>query len=123
MMVHSGSPGKKRRRNSRAQAGALDLLVRGRFTRPQGGLRRKERRKNVRGAFTLRKGLEDRVKGKTIVLVDDVFTTGATLNECTRALMKAGAAEIRCLCIARVTNDALNKAGLKTDLDLKSFAA
>lgn len=93
-------------------AARTDLLMRGRFTRPQGGLKRKERRKNVRGAFQLRPGMKDAVRGKTVVLVDDVYTTGATLNECTRALQKAGAAEVRCLCIARVTNAALNRAGL-----------
>lgn len=97
-----------------------DLLARIRFTRPQGGLKRKERRKNVRGAFVLRDGLADDVAGKTVVIVDDVYTTGATLNECARALLKAGAAQVRCLCIARVTNAALNKAGLP---QLQSFAA
>ncbi len=77
-----------------------DLLVRRRRTRSQGGLDRTGRRRNVAGAFTLRQGRV--VEGKRIVLVDDVLTTGATVNECARVLLEAGAARVDVLALARV---------------------
>ncbi|MBN2122974.1 MAG: ComF family protein [Deltaproteobacteria bacterium] len=79
----------------------LDFLAlrRIKYTLPQTGLGNKERRKNVRRAFGLTdKGL---VKGRSIILVDDVATTGTTLNECARALKSAGAGEVLCLALAR----------------------
>jgi len=79
----------------------LDFLSlrRVRYTLPQTRLARKERQQNVRGAFDLR----DRgaVKGKTILLVDDVVTTGNTLNECARVLRTGGAARVFGLSLAR----------------------
>lgn len=81
---------------------APDLLVRRRATPTQGGLDRKGRMRNVKGAFRLRPGRRDRVKGRRIVLVDDVLTTGATLAECTRVLLHAGAAQVDVLTLARV---------------------
>ena len=66
---------------------------------PQVGLTPKERWSNVRGTFYIR-GPEP-VKGKRIVLVDDVLTTGATSNECARMLKKAGAARVEVLTLAR----------------------
>ena len=83
-----------------------DLLVRSRYTQSQGGLKRKERLKNVRGAFAVREGMTACVKDKTVLLVDDVFTTGATLGECTKTLKRAGAKRVFCLCIARVERPA-----------------
>ena len=79
----------------------LDFLSlrRVRYTLPQTGLGKDERRKNVRGAFQL-KDLEI-VRGKTILLVDDVSTTGNTLNECARVLKKAGCKKVFCLVLAR----------------------
>jgi predicted amidophosphoribosyltransferase len=59
-----------------------------------------ERRKNVRGAFEVRKA-ED-VEGRRILLIDDVFTTGATVQECANVLRKAGASEVYVLTLARV---------------------
>ena len=79
-----------------------DLLVRRRSTPSQGGLGRKGRARNVKGAFRLRRGTKERVKGKRVVLVDDVLTTGATLAECTRVLLQAGAARVEVLTLARV---------------------
>ena len=79
-----------------------DLLVRRRSTPSQGGLGRKGRAQNVKGAFRLRRGARERVKGKQVVLVDDVLTTGATLAECTRVLLQAGAARVEVLTVARV---------------------
>ncbi|TWA71512.1 ComF family protein [Azospirillum brasilense] len=79
-----------------------DLLVRRRSTPSQGGLDRSGRRRNVKGAFAVRPGLEPRVAGKRIVLVDDVLTTGATLSECARVLLRAGAERVDALTLARV---------------------
>jgi competence protein ComFC len=73
--------------------------VRVRDTQPQTGLRGAERRKNVRGAFAVPK--PERVKGASVLLIDDVLTTGATLDACAAALRQAGAAEIRALTLAR----------------------
>jgi ComF family protein len=77
-----------------------DLLVRRRATPTQGGLDRKGRHRNVKGAFQLR--APGTVAGKRVVLVDDVLTTGATLAECARVLVKSGAARVDVLTLARV---------------------
>ena len=61
---------------------------------------RKERMENVKNAFEVRNC--DKIKGKRIVLIDDVYTTGMTLNECSLVLKKAKAKQITALCIARV---------------------
>jgi len=78
----------------------LDLLIRIRWTEPQINFRGADRQKNVRHAFAVSKSEE--VMGKSVVLVDDVFTTGATVNECARALKKAGALSVLVLTLARV---------------------
>ena len=77
------------------------VLVRRKDTPPQAGLSSAARRKNVAGAFAVRH--RSRVMGRTLVLVDDVTTTGATAGACARALMEAGAAEVRLVTAARVT--------------------
>jgi ComF family protein len=82
---------------------APDLLVRSRRTPSQGGLGRAGRRRNVAGAFAVRPGREAQVRGRRILLIDDVHTTGATLGECARALRRAGAASVDALTLARVT--------------------
>jgi ComF family protein len=74
-------------------------LSRSRWTEPQTNLRRTERRKNIKGAFSLR--YPEKIKGRKILLVDDVFTTGATANECARVLTKAGAEFVDVLTLAR----------------------
>jgi len=76
-----------------------DNLVRIRATRPQVELNGPERTQNVRGAFELRR--PDAVAGMRLLLVDDVFTTGATLNECSRVLKEAGAASVIAFTLAR----------------------
>jgi ComF family protein len=82
---------------------ARETLVRVRHTPPQTGLNPKERRENVRKAFAVPRPEE--VKGKTILLVDDVYTTGATVRECAKVLLKAGAREVNVLTVARVRHD------------------
>jgi ComF family protein len=79
-----------------------DALQRTRSTLPQGGLDRKQRQKNVKGAFAVAPRYADTLGGKTIVLVDDVLTTGATANECAGVLLAAGAARVDVLTLARV---------------------
>lgn len=66
---------------------------------PQTTLSGLDRQKNVKGAFEVQG--EDRIKGKVLLLVDDVYTTGATIKECTLVLLKAGAKEIRALTVAQ----------------------
>jgi ComF family protein len=67
-------------------------LKRIRNTRSQTGLSGDERRGNVRGAF--RAGASDLIEERTILLVDDVMTTGATMNEASRALLRAGCSRV-----------------------------
>jgi ComF family protein len=62
------------------------ILERHSWTQPQTGLSGKERRRNVQNAFKVRR--PEKIKNKRILLVDDVFTTGATVNECARILVK-----------------------------------
>ena len=81
---------------------ALGLLRRHRRTVSQGGLSRSGRQRNVRGAFSISPAYAARVKGARVLLVDDVWTTGATIGECCRVLRRAGAASITVLCAARV---------------------
>lgn len=90
----------------RTQKASLpDALLRLRATVPQKGLSRKERKDNVKNAFGLNLRHVEAVKGKNILLIDDVFTSGATLNECARALKKADAAAVFVLTITRVTKE------------------
>jgi ComF family protein len=73
-------------------------LRRVRSTRPQSDLSAAERQANVRGAFAAASAVE----GRHVVIVDDVFTTGATVGECARALRGEGAARVGALAVARV---------------------
>lgn len=76
------------------------ILERYRSTPPQAGLNGLERRKNIKNAFRVR--TPEKITGCRILLVDDVYTTGATVDECARILMKAGAREVQVLTLARV---------------------
>lgn len=83
----------------------LEVLTRTRATPILRGLGAKGRAKAVRGAFALQAGAAERLAGKTILLVDDVHTTGATADACTRILLRGGAAKVIHLCWARVVGD------------------
>ncbi len=75
------------------------LLVKCKETPSQTSLGGKERRTNLRGAFALRE--EEVVRGKRVLVVDDVFTTGATISEISRVLLKAKAKEVFAVTLAR----------------------
>lgn len=87
---------------ARALGGEVDadLLRRKRSTPRLKGLNPAERRDTVRGAFAVRPGAQ--IKGRTVILVDDVVTTGSTAEACARALRKAGARDVELLAWARV---------------------
>lgn len=75
-------------------------LLKVRNTLPQAGLSREERMENLKGAFTV---VEKRsIAGRDIILVDDVMTTGATLETCAARLLRAGARSVRAFTLARV---------------------
>jgi ComF family protein len=76
-----------------------DKVRRIKYTAPQTELKRDQRLRNVRGAFLVRKNAD--FKEKTVLLVDDVLTTGATLHECAKALKDAGAKKVVALALAR----------------------
>jgi ComF family protein len=86
---------------SRAYFTAMDpfVLVRRRETPPQTSLTEVERRRNVRGAFAVNP--DKSITNQSILLVDDVYTSGATVNECSRVLRRAGAKEVYVLTLAR----------------------
>lgn len=79
---------------------APNLLVRARKTPPQEGMGRAARKRNVRAAFALTE--PDAVRGRVVVLVDDVMTTGATVGECAKVLRRAGAVAVDVVTVARV---------------------
>lgn len=68
-------------------------------TKPQSGLDKKERFENIKGTFEVI--TPGSLSGKNLLLIDDLFTTGATLNECAKVLKKAGAVKLHCLTFAR----------------------
>ena len=80
------------------------ILVRQRETISQVGLSREERIENMRDAF--RVNTPSRVKGRSVIVVDDVMTTGTTLSECARVLKEAGAEEVWAATVARAFHGA-----------------
>jgi ComF family protein len=80
----------------------VDLLQRVKATPPLKAMSRRERALAVSGAFKVRERDKPALAGRRIILVDDVFTSGATGDACVRALKRAGAAEVEVICWARV---------------------
>lgn len=83
---------------------AHDLLCRTRHTEQQVGLSRADRAANVQGAFAVPDASKAAVRGKRIVLVDDVLTSGSTTDACARALLRARASRVDVLVFARVVD-------------------
>ncbi len=82
-------------------------LRRKRYTKAQAGLSELERRENLKGSFSVRR--REKIEGKRILLVDDVFTTGATLRAAAATLKAAGAARVSALALARVDRRGFEK--------------
>ena len=78
------------------------ILKRIRHTPSQGMKKRKQRQENVKHAFQLSDAHKKSIQGKHILLVDDVLTTGATLNACAAELLKGGAKRVSAVTLARV---------------------
>lgn len=76
-----------------------DFLVKVKHVLPQTSLEAGERARNVKGAFAVKKGRQ--AEWETMLLVDDVYTTGATVRECSHVLKRAGVSEVRVLTLAR----------------------
>lgn len=82
-----------------------DTLVRRRATKSQGHMDAVDRRKNVRNAFEVPALKRPLIQGKHVLLLDDVFTSGATAHECARTLKAAGASRVDVLTLTRVVRD------------------
>ncbi|MDA0782364.1 MAG: ComF family protein [Rickettsiales bacterium] len=77
-----------------------ELIIRHKHTRPQAGLTFKTRIKNVKHAFKVNKKFVSEIDGKNILLIDDVITTGSTIDACTKTLLRAGASNVFVLTLA-----------------------
>ena len=99
------------------------LLVRKRPTESQVGMTREQRQANMKGAFAVLD--KQRVAGRSVLLVDDVFTTGTTAGECSRVLLKAGAQNVWVATVARAlkTKDTVEKYPQQREEEAHSLAA
>lgn len=85
----------------------VDVLMRRKPTRSLGGLGRKARARTLAGAIAINPAKAERMRGASVVLVDDVLTSGATSEACVSALKRAGAARVVIACFARVLDEVL----------------
>ncbi|MDM8556126.1 ComF family protein [Desulfococcaceae bacterium HSG7] len=76
-----------------------EILVRTRWTQPQVGMKLKDRQANIKNAFAVK--IPEKVKGQRILLIDDVITSGATVNECAKVLLNHGARHVDVLTLAQ----------------------
>ena len=83
------------------------LLRRTRWTRSQVGMTRDQRRRNLAGALRVPRSRRASLEGRNVLLIDDVITTGATVEACARTLKRARAARVDVLALALVTSEAL----------------
>jgi predicted amidophosphoribosyltransferase len=79
----------------------IDGLSRIRATRPQPGLTYKQRKDNVKGAFAIAPRRRAAIAGKSVLLIDDVMTTSATVNQCAKMLLAGGARQVYVLTLAK----------------------
>jgi predicted amidophosphoribosyltransferase len=79
----------------------LKGFKRGKFTRPQYRLTKEQRSDNISGSFRLDPAASAAIKGKTVLLVDDVSTTCSTIEECSKTLVNAGAGGVYALTFAK----------------------
>ena len=80
-----------------------NILIRSKVTESQGHKKKREREKNIKNAF--RVTYPDRIRGKSVLLVDDVMTTGSTLNECAKMLKKSGARSVKAITVYRTISN------------------
>ncbi len=85
----------------------LDLLVRIKNNKPQALLSQKARKKNVAGIFKVKEKYSATIKGRNILLIDDVITTGATVESCCKVLKKCGVNKIYVLTLVKTTHSQL----------------
>ncbi|MEP0730847.1 MAG: phosphoribosyltransferase family protein [Parasphingorhabdus sp.] len=84
---------------------SYNAIYRCKITPPLKGMTAKQRQRIVDKAFALRAGARSTLSGKSILLVDDVYTSGSTSNACARLLKQAGAEQVLVFCWARVINE------------------
>jgi ComF family protein len=94
-----------------------DVLERKRDTASQIGLTSHQRRENLKGAFAVAR--PDFVKGREVLVVDDVYTTGATVSECTRVLRRAGATKVWVATVARTLKISAQHAEIRPGDDIE----
>lgn len=92
---------------------AISILERTQDTPPQSGLHPRQRIENVKGAFRIKPEFTGKIAGQTIVLVDDIYTTGASLDECARVLKSGGASDVYAMTLAI----AVRKGGQSRNID------